>query len=61
MRIEMLDLRGFGFSLKRRETGDRRFETRNKRQETRRLKPAVLILESKSKAVLGLLSISAAV
>ncbi len=43
MRIEILDLRGFDFSLKR--------------QETRRIKPAVLILESKSVALLVLISI----
>ena len=43
MRIEILDLRGFEFSLKR--------------QETRRIKPAVLILESKSVALLVLISI----
>jgi hypothetical protein len=35
MRIEILDLRGFGFSLKRRETRDVRQEMGNKRQETR--------------------------
>jgi len=43
MRIEILDLRGFEFS--------------HKRQETRRIKPAVLILESKSVALLVLTSI----
>lgn len=43
MRFEILDLRGFEFSLKR--------------QETRRIKPAVLILESKSVALLVLISI----
>ena len=50
MRIEILDLRGFEFSLKRQETRDRR-------QETRRIKPAVVTLVSKNAAVLVLISI----
>jgi hypothetical protein len=50
MRIEILDLRGFEFSLKRQET-------RDKRQETRRIKPAVVTLVSTSAAVLVLISI----